>query len=170
MILWECCGTVPIPPASLLYPWVTIFGLASTSTHHSSSVSGPVCFVSWSNAGLLSHQLANICSQVGPSDLAYGQNLWVVLANDDDIEGVVMLMRVLRKSSHTSDKPKIPPVDNIWPRFHLNSSYILRSGPVCVGSLLKNIVLFVSVSSTWWWHRKCCGSIRLLWNWYHTCL
>jgi hypothetical protein len=78
MILWECCGTVSIPPASLKYPWVTIVGLASTSTHHSSSASGPVCFVSWSNA----------------------------------------------------DK-------------------------------------FLSGSSTWWWHGKCCESIRLLWNCSH---
>ena len=38
---WKFCIGAPIPPASIQKAWATMVGLGSTSTNHSSSVSGP---------------------------------------------------------------------------------------------------------------------------------
>jgi len=51
MMVWECCRTVLLPQPSLQQPWVIMVVLASTSTHHSPSASGPIRFGLCWNAG-----------------------------------------------------------------------------------------------------------------------
>ena len=132
-------------------------GIALASTHHSLFPSGPVRFGLWSNTG----------------KCVSGSSKWWCHGRCYDP------MRVLWNCSHTSSKPIIPLGDNIWPRFHLNSPFFLRkwarlfclmvkcwlaftsarqylfpSGPVRFGLWSK----FVSGSSKWWWHWRCCDA------------
>ena len=53
VVLWECCEIGHMTPTSLHQAWVTILGLAPTSTHHSSFVCRLVriCFLLWKWVG-----------------------------------------------------------------------------------------------------------------------
>ena len=134
IMIWECCETVHIiPQTSPTLAFVKMAGLSSTSTNHSSSVSGPLRFGLWWNAwqclsGLSTWWCQRCCGAMG--------ELW--------------------NCSHISRKFNTDMVNMVGFAPHLN--YDNHPPSVC-GSLRFGLCwdAVCCLNSCWYYHHHCAG-------------